>query len=165
MSYYRSSLWRSKLIKCSSIKSTGTRTPTSWYPRTSYTAPIWLRDGTHLGVLIQGRAVSFAWIRCLGVTFSSVGGCSGGRYLGQGGEGGASWSRVTLIVGKRIFEIVARTGSLVLNTVSTSTFLDCEASFLEFTSASESPVSLVDGWRVLQDDQAAIDTYPARVER
>lgn len=46
--------------------------PVSWHPDISGTAAIWVRDGTLLGVLAQGRGDGFVWIRCSGITFFSV---------------------------------------------------------------------------------------------
>ncbi|CAD7087787.1 unnamed protein product [Hermetia illucens] len=67
--------------------------------------------------------------------------------------------------GKRILEMAARTGLVVLNTGSTLTFWrpGCEGSIPDVTFASESLVSLVDGWRVLEDFSASDHQYIAFV--
>ncbi|CAD7088022.1 unnamed protein product [Hermetia illucens] len=65
--------------------------------------------------------------------------------------------------GKRILELAARTGLVVLNTGSTPTFRrpGCEGSIPDVTFASESLVSLVDWWRVLKDFSASDHQYIA----
>ena len=161
--------------------------PVSWHPDISGTAAIWVRDGTLLGVLAQGRGDGFVWIRCSGITFFSVYLTpnetmpdfrrrldaledailsTDGRIL-VGGDFNAralEWGMPhTDSRGKRILEMAARTGLVVLNTGSTPTFRrpGCEGSIPDVTFASESLVSLVDGWRVLEDFSASDHQYIA----
>ena len=120
--------------------------PVSWHPDISGTAAIWVRDGTLLGVLAQGRGDGFVWIRCSGITFFSVDLTpnetmpdfrrrlealedailsTDGRIL-VGGDFNAralEWGMPhTDSRGKRILEMAARTGLVILNTGSTPTF-------------------------------------------
>ncbi|CAD7076744.1 unnamed protein product [Hermetia illucens] len=161
--------------------------PSSWHLDLSGTDAIWVRDNVRHRVLAEGRGDGFVWIRCLGITFFSVYltpnetmpdirrrldavedaiSITEGRIL-VGGDFNAralEWimpqsdSR-----GKRILEMAARTGLVVLNTRSTSMFRrpGCEGSIPDITFASESLASSVDRWRVLEDFSTSDHQYIA----
>ena len=161
--------------------------PSSWYLDLSGTAAIWVRDDVRLRVLAEGRGDGFVWIRCLGITFFSVYltpnesipdfqrrldaledavSSTEGRIL-VGGDFNAralEWGMPQSDSrGKRILEMAARTGLVILNTGSTPTFRrsGCEGSIPDITFASESLASSVDGWRVLEDFSASDHQYIA----
>ncbi|XP_046661608.1 uncharacterized protein LOC124354883 [Homalodisca vitripennis] len=153
------------------------RDPGIWIPDSLGTAAFWARNSQEVMVRSHGRGRGFVWIRCRDVTFfscyltpneaiqdfrdkidrleESVLGTTG--HVVVGGDFNAravEWGMPsTNSRGKYILDFIARAGLVVLNQGDTPTFRrpGQRGTIPDVTFASESLLSRISGWRVVED--------------
>lgn len=153
------------------------RNPAFWFPDRLGTAAFWTRNQREMPVQSHGRGRGFVWARCKDVTFyscyltpneairdfrdkidcleDSVLGTSG--HVVVGGDFNAravEWGMPsTNSRGKYILDFIARAGLVVLNKGNTPTCRrpGMRGTIPDITFASESLLSRITDWRVLED--------------
>ena len=159
----------------------------SWFSDETGTCAVWVRNTAHFQVLGSGRGNGYAWVRCAGTTIFSVyltpnesisefeeklqaledeilitddRVLVGGNFNAKAIEWGVPRTDPR---GRRILEMAARVGIGVLNIGSTTTCRreHCAGTIPDVTFASESLISKIYDWRVLEDYSPSNHQYIA----